>query len=282
MTKPYADMHIHSLFSDGGLTPEEIVQAAVDYDIGLLAVADHSVAEGSLAVQTLCLTADIRSIPAVEIDTLDGDTNIHILAYGVDFNDAAFRNYLSHTRFMLDECSVKLVEAMQADYTSVSLLDFFSFDFNRRLGGWKGLHYFVEKGITASTKEGIPLYRKYGITPCKSGFSTVAAAAHRIHLAGGYAVLAHPGEVFDVSDIKSFMEEVARVMAYGLDGIECYHPKHTSEVTQVCLEYCRNSDLLITGGSDSHGVFTGTGIGTLEILADNLELKGLIQKARAS
>ena len=272
MAKPYADLHIHSLFSDGSLSPEEIVQSAVENDIGLLAVADHNVAEGSLAVQKLCLTSGIHCISAVEIDALDGNTNIHILAYGVDFNDAAFRNYLSHTRFLLDECSVKLVEAMQADYIGVSLSDFFDFSFNRRLGGWKGLHYMYEKGITASLKEGIPMYRKHGVIPSNSGFSTVAAAAHRIHRAGGHAVLAHPGEVFDTSDITNFKKEVARVMAYGLDGIECYHPRHSLKVTQACLEYCRKRNLLITGGSDSHGVFAGAGIGALKIMVDDLEL----------
>ena len=275
MTRTYADLHVHSIFSDGSLTPEEIVQAAIDNDIGLLAVADHNVAEGSLEVQGLCVRAGIRCIPAVEIDNLDGDTSIHILAYGVDFENAAFRSYLSHTRFMLDECSVKLVEAMQADYVNVSLPDFFDFTFNRRLGGWKGLHYFLEKGITTSLKEGIPLYRKYGITPGKSGFSTVAACAHRVHMAGGYAVLAHPGEAFESSDMASFNQEVARVMALGLDGIEVFHPKNSYEVTQNCLEYCRKHDLIITGGSDSHGVFTGAGIGEMKIPRDSLELKGL-------
>ena len=275
MTKPYADMHIHSCHSDGSLTPKEIVHVAIENNIGLLAVSDHNVAEGSLETQQLCMGLGIRCIPAVEIDTLDGDTSIHILAYGVDFNDAAFRKYLSHTRFMLDECSVKLVEFLQADYKGVNLPDFFDFTFNRQLGGWKGLHYLLEKGISTSLKEGIPMYRKYGVTPGKSGFSTVAAAAHRIHLAGGYAVLAHPGVIFDASDITNFMKEVSRVIAYGLDGIECYYPKHSEEITQACLEYCRQNNLIITGGSDSHGAFTGAEVGTLKILADNLELKGL-------
>ena len=275
MTRHYADLHVHSIFSDGSLSPEEIVQAAVAHDVGLLAVADHSVAEGSLKAQALCLEAGIRCIPAVEIDALDGDTSIHVLAYGADFNNAAFRSYLSHMRFLLDECSVKLVGAMRSDYANVSLPDFFDFTFNRRLGGWKGLHYLLEKGITASLKDGIPMYKKYGITPGKSGFSTVAATAHRIHLAGGYAVLAHPGVVFDPSDIASFMQEVARVMELGLDGIECYYPKHSEEVTQNCVNYCRKHNLLITGGSDSHGVFTGARIGELKIPAKNLELKGL-------
>ena len=87
MTKPYADLHVHSIFSDGSMTPDEIVQAAIENDIGLLAVADHNVAEGSLAVQQLCRAVGIRCIPAVEINALDQDMLIHILAYGVDFNN---------------------------------------------------------------------------------------------------------------------------------------------------------------------------------------------------
>ena len=277
MTKPYADLHIHSFFSDGSMMPEEIVAAAVENNVGLLAVTDHNAAEGSLAVQSLCAKIGIHCIPAVEIDTLDGDMNIHILAYGVDLNDAIFRDYLAHTRFLLDESSVKLVEALQSDYIGVSLSDFFDFTYDRRLGGWKGLHYFLEKGITSSLKDGTSLYYQYGITFDKSGFSTVAIAVHRIHRAGGYAVLAHPGEIFDTSDIRNvFYHELARVMAYGLDGIECYYPKHSESVTQACLDYCHQRDLLITGGSDCHGLFTGARIGALDITADTLVLKGLV------
>ena len=275
MSKPYADLHIHSVYSEGSMTPEEIVHAAVENNVGLLAITDHNVAEGSLAVQPLCEEVGIRCIPAVEIDALDGDAHIHILAYGVDFNDAAFRSYLAHARFSVDECSMKVVEALQADYAGVSLPDFFDFTYDRRQGGWKGLHYFLEKGITASLKEGMALYDKYGITFDKCGFSTVAAAALRIHRAGGYAVLAHPGRVFDFSDTISFNREIARIMAYGLDGIECYHPSHSEEVTQVCLDYCRKRDMLITGGSDCHGLFTGAAIGAMGILVDDLALKGL-------
>ena len=276
MTKPYADMHIHSCFSDGSMTPEEIVAAAAESNVGLIAVADHSVAEGSLAVQSLCTTVGIQCIPAVEIDALDGDTWIHILAYGVDFNDVAFRSYMAHMRFLLDESCVKLVEALQADYANVSLSDFMDYTYNRRLGGWKGLHYLLEKSITASLKAGIPLYRQYGITSAKCGFSTITAAAHRIHRAGGYAVLAHPGEVFDTSDTGNFKQEVARLMGYGLDGIECYYPSHSQEITQACLDYCHQHDLLITCGSDCHGLFTGARVGAMNITVDALVLKGLV------
>ena len=276
MTKPYADLHIHSCFSDGSLTPEEIVQAALENKLGLLAVADHNTCEGSLAVQPLCKTSGIRCIPAVEIDALDGKRHVHILAYGINFNDAAFRSYLSHMRFLLDELSVKHIEVLQADYAGVSISDSFDFTYNRQLGGWKGLHYLLEKGITASLKEGVPLYNKHGLTFDKSGVSTVAACAHRIHLAGGYAVLAHPGVNFDTSDIAGFMQDISRVISYGLDGIECYHPENSKEITQVCLDYCKERNLLITGGSDSHGSFTGAAIGSVGILTDDLELGGLL------
>ena len=270
-----ADLHIHSFFSDGSMTPEEIVAAAVESNVGLLAVTDHNVAEGSLAVQPLCAKVGIRCIPAVEICTLDGNTYVHVLAYGVDLHDAAFRSYLAHTRFLMDESSVKLIEAMQGDYNGVSLSDYFDFTYDRRLGGFKALHYFLEKGITASLMDGMPLYDKYGIAFDKCGFSTVLAAVHRIHRAGGYAVLAHPGEIFDASDIGSFNHEITRIMACGLDGIECYYPKHSEEITQACLDYCRQRDLLVTGGSDCHGLFTGARVGALDITTDMLVLKGL-------
>ncbi|MCL2518453.1 MAG: PHP domain-containing protein [Oscillospiraceae bacterium] len=263
---PFADLHIHSFYSDGTMSPEEIVKAAVESGVGTLAIADHNILDGSLLLRGLCRRNGINYIPAVEIDAVEGETDFHILAYGFDINNVPFNEFVKHARFSLDEMSVKLVELM-----GFPLEDYMNYTYDRSLGGWKALHYFLEKGFTSSLKEGIKFYSEYGVTYDKAGYSTIAATAYRIKTAGGYSVLAHPGELIDSSDINQFKAELRRIVSLGVDGIECYYPSHSEAVTQACLEVCEEYDLLVTAGSDCHGIFTKTKINEMSITMDKLK-----------
>ena len=278
MEKPFADLHIHSYYSDGSMSPEEIVEAAVENDVGLLAIADHNVLEGSINVKSLCRANEIQYLSAVEIDTLDKDGFQHILAYGFDISNSMFSDFIKHLRFMLDEMSVKLIERMKTDYSSVSLSDYFEYKYDRQLGGWKGINYLLDKGITSSLKDGMSFYSTYDVLHNNAGFSTIAATAYRIKMAGGYSVLSHPGELLDTSDIEGFKDEMRRIISYGVDGIECYYPNNSDTVTQACLDVCNEDDLIITAGSDCHGTFIENRVGEMDIPISKLRLKGLNDK----
>lgn len=278
MAGAIVDLHVHSCYSDGSLTPEEIVKAALQNDVGVLAIADHDLFDGSLAVQELCKAYGIAWLPAVEIDAYENGKNFHILAYGFDVRDTDFRTFLGHTRFLLDEASVKLVEAMQSDYPCVTLEDYMDFTYDNRLGGWKALHYFLAKGLTSSLKEGIQFYPRYRITHDKAGYSTIRAIVYRIKKAGGFSVLAHPGELIPMEDLNAFAAELREVMSCGLDGIECYYPSHSGAATEICLDYCARHDLLVTAGSDCHGLFGGTRVGEMNITLERLRLGELLDQ----
>ena len=278
MDKMYVDLHVHSYFSDGSMSPAEIVEAAVENGVGLLAIADHNILECNYLAPELCFAHGINYIHAVEIDTLDKDGLQHILAYGFDITNSLFVDFIKHSRFLLDEMSIKLIECMQSDYLSISVNDFFEYEYNKQLGGWKGLHYLLDKGISSSLKDGMRFYSDYGVTHSKAGFSSIAATAHRIKNAGGYSVLSHPGDMLDTSDINSFKEEMKRIISYGVDGIECYYPNNSEAVTQACLEVCNEYDLIITAGSDCHGTFITNRVGEMDIPVSNLRLKELNEK----
>ncbi|MCL2704352.1 MAG: PHP domain-containing protein [Defluviitaleaceae bacterium] len=271
-------MHVHSYFSDGSLTPEEIVEAAKKNNVGVLAVADHNFLEGCLLTRELCADNGIICIPAVEIDTLDGENHLHVLAYGFDVNNARFRDFLAHTRSILFETNDKLIKAMEKDYDTISAADYNDFIYDRRLGGWKSLHYLMAKGLTATLREGLIFYSRYNITHNKMNYSPVNAAVREIHQAGGYAVLAHPGEhnMINMNSLDIFQSEATRILEYGLDGIECYYPAHSEAITRICLDLCSEKDLLITAGSDCHGSFGKTRLGEMNIPVERLVLKDLL------
>lgn len=274
----FADLHIHSYYSDGTMSPAGIADEAVKRGVGLIAVCDHNVLEGSRELEALCAQKGLEYISGVEIDSLDGGVDYHILALGADLCDAAFAGFIKSNRRLLDDISVKLVERMSADMPEVSLEDYGRFTYDRRLGGWKGMHYILQKGFADSFSGVRKFYDDYGCPFSVVEFPTVSEVAANIHKAGGYAVLAHPGETIKHAEDELLEAELLRLVSMGIDGVECYCPKNSAEVTKICLAVCREKELLITAGSDCHGEFGKTAIGDARVTMAQLELKDLLKR----
>lgn len=270
------DMHIHSYFSDGTMSPAEIVKEAKERGLSFISICDHNELEGSRQAAEICENEGLKFIPAVEIDSLNNDVDYHIIGYGVDLNDTDFIKFIIKNRELLDAISVKLIEKMSADFNCLSPQDFDGFTYDRSLGGWKCLHYLYERGIASSIKDALKFYDAYQCPYSIVDFPPVQTVCEQIHKAGGYAVLAHPGEVIKQGYTDAFRKELERLLPLGIDGIECYYPTHTKEITEECLRVCRGSDLIITAGSDCHGSFGKTSIGEIHIAVEQINLKGLI------
>ena len=276
MTNKIADLHIHSYYSDGTMSPEEILNIAVKKNIGLLSITDHDILEGSMELLGLKKYTDIKCISGVELDAVDLGINFHILGYGVDLSNENFKSFVSGNRKLLEDVNIILIEKIQKDYPNITLADYEKFEYDRNKGGWKALHYFIEKGLTKKLFEGILLYAKYGNPYTCVKFPTIENVCKHIHNAGGKAVLAHPGKIIKNNVISDFIEELNQVISLGVDGIECYYPSHSKEVTDACLEVCKKNNLLITCGSDCHGKFLDTEIGQLPIPLDKLVIGELL------
>ncbi len=269
----YGDLHIHSCYSDGTMTPMEIVEAALQAKVSLLAIADHNALEGSRELTSLCANAGLSCLSAVELDSLHRTVDYHILGYNVDLEDTSFRNFVAHSRYCLDQMSVHLIAAMESAGEPVSLAAYINYNMPKNGGGWKALHYLMECGITQQLHEGFRCYDRYHITYGKAGFPNVEEVCQAIHRAGGYAVLAHPGKVIRNVSMSHFRAKVEDLLALGLDGIECYYPAHSDAVTKTCLAICQDHGLFITAGSDCHGDFQTTRIGETQTPLALLQLR---------
>jgi len=272
----YADLHIHSTHSDGSLSPEEIVREAVAHGVGLIAVTDHELVSGSLEAEPIARRAGLGFIRGVEVECRADGRFHHLLAYGVDFFEPRFACLIAENRRKLDDMSVELVRRLEPLYPQLSLPDFEAFEHDVTLGGWKGLGYLLHRGVTKTIREGMPLYNLHGVTYEGAGFPPLDAAVTAIHQAGGHVVLAHPGATVPHPDGETFLAGVRALLDRGLDGVECYYPLHTDEMTRRLLELCRARELLITAGSDCHGVFGRTRVGQMDVPVEALSLKGLI------
>lgn len=277
MTGYYADLHIHSHYSDGTMAPAEILAAAEAGGLSLIALTDHNRLEGSRELRALCRGTGIRMVPAVELDSLDGGSNIHILGYGADLDDPAFCAFVRRSQACLERVSRTLIERMGCDWPGISLEEYGRFRYNRKKGGWKALHYLLGKGAAGNLKEAVGLYARYNCPMAVGGFPSVAAVCSAIHAAGGRAVLAHPGESLVYADIRAFERELERFAGLGLDGVECHYPTHSPEVTRACVRLCDEGNLLITSGSDCHGGFGRTSVGGMKVTVGMLRLGDLVK-----
>jgi len=272
----YADMHIHSKYSDGSHSPEEIVRIAKASNVSLISVCDHNLIQGTLEIMPIAKAAGLICIPGVEIDSIFEGLDLHILCYGADFNHEGLMERIRHARFRLDEMSVELLRRMLKDYPRLSMEDYAQFQHDSAKGGWKMLQYLRQRQITAALKDGVALYDRYGVTYADAGFDSAEEIISAIHQAGGKAILAHPGVVFPADRLDIFENWVRRALELGMDGIECHYPNHPGGMVRRLEEICAEKGLITTAGSDCHGAFNQKKIGQTKTTVKELRLNDLL------
>ncbi len=265
MLEKTADLHIHSYYSDGTMSPEEILKEALQNNVGLIALTDHDMLDGSRELRSLCQNADIKLLTGVELNSLYEGLNYHILGYGVDIDNPDFQAFVEKNRSMLFRVNSLLIEKMEKDYPSISVAEYNDYQYDRTKGGWKALHYLMEKGFTNTLREGFALYTKYNCYYDCVDFPSIQTVCDQIHMAGGKAILAHPGVSIKTNNHAEFKQKIQQLLSHDLDGIECYYVTHSKEITNHCLSLCNQRGLMITCGSDCHGTFGTASIGDVNI-----------------
>ncbi len=260
---PRFDLQSHSHWSDGELAPADVVATAAAAGVELLALTDHDAVDG--VAEALLAGADlgVRVVPAVEISALDGrHEDLHVCAYLVDHQNAAFRATLRAFREDRNTRGGKMLEALAEcgwalDRDAVDLRAgagdpvgrphlaravWTHPDNSRRLAD-EGLRDAGDV-LKAYLIPGAPAYRRRSLP-------TIQEAFDAIHDAGGLAVWAHP--FWDVADAEDVVATIDRFAAMGLDGVECFYVTHTEEQTRLIAGHCDAKGLLTTGSADFHG-----------------------------
>lgn len=267
------DLHIHSFFSDGTMSPQEIVREAKEKNLKIIAITDHNTIEAYDVLKKECEKNNIIGIKGVELDCSYKDKVLHILAY--NFQDSKeLLNIIDKAKKELLETSIKLIDKMSKDYSNISNEDYEAYEYDRKKGGWKGIHYLLDREVTSGLFEGVKYYKEYKCGHEQFDFPKVEEACAAIKKAGGYAVLAHPCNWFSNLTKEELKEVLKDLKDKGIDGVECYYPANSKEMTEICVEFCRENDMLITAGSDGHGDFGAVSKGVeYYIGATNTQLK---------
>jgi predicted metal-dependent phosphoesterase TrpH len=274
----FADLHIHTYFSDGTQSPQEVVNIAKERDLSLISVCDHNTIAAYEELPAACKKAGIRLLQGVELDVAWQDQNLHILAYGFDPKNSEFIAMMEHNHEQLEQISIEVIKKMTADYPAVNLSDYGKYRHKLGAGGWRGLNYLIGKGVATDLASGLHFYHKYG--GYKADFYSLNKACQVIKNAGGLPILAHPCNWWpEPSD--DFCAALSQLITEGITGIECYYPANSEALAAACLKFCREHGLAITCGGDGHGSFDhiGTGaeydIGIMKIDIAHLNLDNL-------
>jgi len=272
----FADLHIHSQYSDGALTVEEIISKAKVQNITLISICDHETIDAYLNLDDSCVDENIKIISGVEITSIFENVEYDILGYGFDVRNKPLNDLLRYNREIYIDRGIKLIEKMSADYKCISVHEFLEYERNRKNGGWESIDYLKSKNIVNNVSDFFTLANKYN-TPLERNFLCASEVIKIIHDANGYAVLAHLG-VTTKQDLTICKKIINDFLYMNIDGFECYYPAHSDKITKLLIEFCKEHDLIITASSDEHGGFNGEDfyIGGVKIETTQLNLKGLL------
>lgn len=244
----YSDLHIHSSYSDGNLSPKEIIQMAEASNIQCISITDHDSIASQLQLKSI--DTAVKHITGIELSSEYCGYEIHILGYFIDINNNALINQLKIIQNARIERTHRIINKLRTLNIDISEMDL---DLNNyvSLGRPHIAKILYNKGYVSSLKEAFYLYlakdRPAYIERYKINFKD---ALGLIRQSGGISVLAHPGEIYKNINIEKFIKELK---VYGLNGIEVYHPSHNSDAINKFYNIAKKYKLIITGGSDYHG-----------------------------
>jgi len=247
----YADLHLHTQFSDGTYTPEELVGQAQRNGLAALALTDHDTVEGCARTGTACEAAGIEFITGTELTAEQDGNELHILGYFIDTQSRKLLLDIAKFQIVRQNRIREMVARLRQNNVPLEVESVFALANCRAPGRPHVARALVKAGLCSSLDEAFERFLKKNRPAWVPKFKISAAyAIELIHQAGGVAVMAHPG-------LNHCDEVIPGMVEAGLDGIECFHSKHSTSTSEHYLNIADRFHLLITGGSDCHGMSKG-------------------------
>ena len=246
-----ADLHTHSIYSDGLYFPDEICRLAKARGLSLLSITDHDTLAGEEVKQAAAKRHGIPYVTGWEISAYEGGEKLHILGYGCSLGEA-YASFMQERKKMAQLRAEDCVQKLQALGIPVTMeevrMQLSSPDLpvhTMHVARATAAH------LQATDSEVYMQYLTYG-KPANSmlGRPSPKQAIDCIHDCGGIAVIAHPGRI--TMEFAQREQTIKNLKGLGADGIEVFYTTHTEEEMEYFLRLSKQLGLLVTGGSDTH------------------------------
>ncbi len=247
----FADLHLHTQFSDGTFTPEELAGHGASLGFAALALTDHDSVEGCARMAAACEAAGIEFIVGAELTAEHKDTEVHILGYFLDTENQMLLTEIARFQAVRQQRIHEMVARLNEVNVPLKVESVFALANCKSPGRPHVARALLKEKLIGNLDEAFEKYLKKG-RPAWVPKTKVSAleSVGLIHQAGGLAVMAHPG-------LNRTDEIIPALVDAGLDGIECFHTKHSTMMAERYLEIAEKYHLLVTGGSDCHGFSKG-------------------------
>lgn len=247
------DLHVHSNFSDGSDTAQELAKNIADSGIKIFALTDHDTIDGCKEIVQY-LDNDIKFIPSIELTCEHEDTRCHILGFNCDINNEELNNLIKKGRilrknkletrinFLKDKWNIELTkEEKDWLYSRNSVVK------------THVANILVNRGLADNNVDAMKKYLKGCKTPNSKFNKTEAISA--IVSAGGTPVWAHPlgGEGEEHISPEVFFKRFEIMKSDGIQGLECYYSRYNDEEIEFLKNVAKEHGMFISGGSDYHG-----------------------------
>jgi len=247
-----ADLHNHSYYSDGVLSPTEVVKLASEAECDLFSLTDHDTTDGILEAKLEADKLNLNLINGVEISALWRNMAIHILGLGIDINNDILQTGLEHNQKLRKERAEKIALGLWRSGIKDALEKTQRFSKTNMLTRTHFAQMLISEGYCKDMKA---VFRRY-LTGKKPGSVRVEwedfdEVVHWIHASGGKAFIAHPFRYrMTHTKIKSMLNDFKCVLG---DGIEIVTGTSSDEEIQLGSQWASKYNLLATCGSDFHG-----------------------------
>lgn len=269
------DLHLHTTHSDGSLPPAEVLALAQKAGVSALAITDHDILDGIPEAMEAGARLGIEVIPGIEISSRYEDAELHILGYYVDWKDPELQSRLIQLRASRHRRNPLIVAKLNELGLALTYQEVQELAGTESVGRPHIARVLMEKGYVQSAKEAFTRYLADGAPAyVPRELPGPAEAIAWIRAARGVPVLAHP--VWAKQNEVGLLRLCEELKAHGLMGIEVHYSTHKPQQTADYLNIAKRLDLLITGGSDFHGVTkpdieVGIGRGNLKVPEKLLE-----------
>lgn len=252
----FVDLHTHSTFSDGNLSPRDLVQAARKAGLSVLALTDHDVLDGLPEAREAGAEEGVEIIAGVEISARSEYGEVHVLGLDVDAGErtgSPLQQTLARQREARETRARRVLDRLAERGMPLGMAEVSAIAGEGSLGRPHIASAMVAHGYVASIEEAFARFLKEGgeaYAPREALGAEEAVAL--IRDAGGFASVAHPGFI-RTGGFEGLEALIRDLKEAGLEGLECLTTAHDRATTVACLGIARRLGLVPTAGSDFHG-----------------------------
>ena len=242
------DLHLHTTFSDGKLSPGELLRFAYENHYSYVSITDHDSFLGYVEALKYLDKYPLELIPGVEISTMHEESEVHLLAYYFDIDNDELNNLLKNVYDSRYGRAIQMVHNLEVMDIKLDWKDVLVYaGENKYIGRPHIARALIENGTVSTIREAFDKYLNNESPAYVPKLKVETEHAIRtIKKANGIAVLAHPGKLPDDSIVYSCID-------MGIDGLEVYYGSHLAGETRLYEQIALENNLIRTGGSDFHG-----------------------------